>query len=115
LDQALATLLAALRKEVRAAAIPSEGKHTALWCLEQLPPLYAQFRQTSESRYSDEISRLLQAVLNGLVASQPVCPKAQKLAASIPGRVRLFHDAFGIPVLSLQSSGASSPRSRKAS
>jgi hypothetical protein len=113
LDEALASLFAALRKEVRAAAIPEDGKHTALWCIEQLPRLYAQFRQTSETRYSQEISRLLQAVLNGLVASKPVCPKAEQLAASISDRLRLLHDEFGIPALRLQSPGASARRAPK--
>ena len=113
MEQALASLFAALRKEVRAAAISKDCKHTALWCIEQLPRLYVQFRQTSETRYSEEISRLLQAVLNGLVASKPVCPKAQLLAASISDRVRLLHDEFGIPALNLRSPAALSPRSRK--
>jgi hypothetical protein len=115
LDQALASLLAALRTEVQAAAISNEGKHTALWCLEQLPSLYTQFCQSSESRHGAEISRLLQAVLDGLVASKPLCLKAQHLAASIPERLRLLHDEFGLPVLNLKSPRASSRRSRKAS
>jgi hypothetical protein len=113
LDVALASLFAALRKEVRAAAISKDGKHTAIWCIEQLPRLYIQFRQTSETRYSEEISRLLQAVLDGLVASKPVCPKAQVHAASISNRLRLLHDEFGIPALKLRSPVASLPRSRK--
>ena len=115
MDLALESLLAALRQEVRAVAISNDGKHTALWCLEQLPMLYVQFCQSSESRYGEEIRRLLQAVLNGLVAGKPVCPKAHKLAASIPDRLRLLHDAFGLPALSLKLPSASSPRSRKAS
>ena len=107
----LETLLAALGKEVRAAAIPNDCKHTAGWCMEQLPGLYAQFQQSGESRYGEQISWLFQAVLKGLVESKPVCPAALKLAASIPDRLRLLHDKFGIPALGLKSPAESSPRS----
>ena len=56
---ALQVQLEALMDEVRAASIPSDSKHTVLWCLESLPTLYAKFCQTSESRYGHEITALI--------------------------------------------------------
>ena len=108
MDKGLETLLRALGKEVRASAIPNDCKHTAGWCIDQLPWLYAQFQQSGESRYGEQISRLFQAVVKGLVESKPVCPAALKLAASIPDRLRRLHDEFGNPALGLKSPTASS-------
>ena len=112
MDQALQSLLAALRKEIGAAAITSDCKHTAVWCIDQLPALYTKFRQSSESRYGEEIRRLVQTMLKELVASKPLCPKAEKLAASIPECLRHLHDEFGIPALDVQSTRRTSALSR---
>jgi hypothetical protein len=111
LDQAINSLLVALRKEIQAAAIPSDCKHTAVWCIDQLPALYAKLRQSSESRYGEEIRRLVQIMLKELVASKPPCPKAEKLAASIVDRLGHLHDEFGIPALKVSSGRRSSPLS----
>ena len=70
MDEALQARLAVLADAVRAAALPSGRKHTARWCMGQLPALYAQLRQTSESRYSEAISRLVQGVLKDYVVSE---------------------------------------------
>jgi hypothetical protein len=114
MNQALQDQLGALRDEVQAAAIPTGCKHTAAWCLGKLPALYAKFRQTSESRYGDEITRLVRETLTELVNTKPACPEAQHLAASMTERLRLLHEQLGLPGLGLKAAGASSPRSRKA-
>ena len=105
--------LEALADEVRAAAIPSDGKQTVLWCLEPLPTLYAQFRQTSESRYGHEITRRVQAVFKELFQCKPICPEALQLAANIANRLRLLHEQLGLPELNVQSPRGSAPRSRR--
>ena len=94
---ALQAQLGALADEVRAASIPSDSKHTVLWCLESLPTLYAKFCQTSESRYGHEITRLVQAVFKELLQCKPKSRGAQQLAASIAYRLRLLHDQLGLP------------------
>jgi hypothetical protein len=114
MDEALQAHLAALRNEVRAAAITDDCKQTAVWCLGQLPALYAKFCKTSESRYGEEITRLVQGVLKGLANNKPACPEAQQLAASVTDRLRLLHEQFGIPGLNLKPLGATPPRPRKA-
>jgi hypothetical protein len=113
MDDALQEQLAAMGDEVRAAALPEGCKHTASWCIGQLPGLYARFRQTSETRYGEEIVRLVRGLLQELAQSEKTCPEARKLAASITDRLRLLHDQFGLPGLNFKPRGASAPRSRK--
>ena len=110
---ALQAQLEALADEVQAAAIPNDGKQTVLWCLEPLPTLYVQFRQTCESRYGQEITRRVQAVFKELLQCKPVCPESQQLAASIANRLRLLHEQLGLPELNMQPTRGSVPRSRR--
>ena len=102
-----------LEDEVQATAIPDDCKQSAAWCIGQLPPLYTLFRQTSESRYGEEITRLYQCVLKELTKGETDCPKAQRLVSSIPGRLQLLHEQLGLARLELKSPGPS-PRARKA-
>jgi hypothetical protein len=108
---ALEAQLGALADEVRAAAIPSDSKRTVLWCLEPLPTLYAKFRQTSESRYGHEVTRLVQAAFKELLQSEPISPKAQQLAARIACHLRLLHEQLGLPELNVQAPRVSARRS----
>jgi hypothetical protein len=114
MDKTLETRLTKLGNEVQAAAVPDEFKQTAAWCLGQLPALYAKLGQTSESRYVEEIARLVRGVLGRLITNQATCPGAMSLASRITNRFRLLHEQFGIPPLNLKSFGASSAHSRKA-
>jgi hypothetical protein len=66
MDEAARAHLAALEDEVRAAALSEAGQHTARWCLGQLLPQYDQYRQTRESRYGEEITRLVRGLLKGI-------------------------------------------------
>jgi hypothetical protein len=113
MDDALQVHLTALRKDVGAARIPSDCKHTAGWFMAQLPALYAKLRQTSESRYGEEITRLVQGVLFELAKSKTGGVAAQQLAASITDRLRLLHEQVGLPGLRLKSPGALPNRKRK--
>jgi hypothetical protein len=113
MDEALQSYLAAMGMAVREAALSADAQHTALWSLGQLPALYAKFCLTSESRYGDEISRLVQGMLKGLVESKPACPAAHSLAASIPDRLRLLHEQAGLPGLHLKAPAVPSRRFRK--
>jgi hypothetical protein len=114
MDDALQAHLGALAEEVRATKIPAERKHTAAWCLGQLPAVYALFRRTNESRHADEITRLLLGVVKELTGGDKACPKAQELAAGIPARTQLLHEQLGLPRLGLKAPAASPARSRKA-
>ena len=114
MNEALQAHFRALGAAVQATAIPSDPKHTAAWCLGQLPTLYALFRQTNESRYGEEITRLLRGVLRALTTGEPPCPKARQLAASLPGCLQVLHEQWGLPSLGLKAPAAPTPRSRKA-
>src|SRR5262245_62550271 len=94
MDETLQAQLAALGDEIRATAIPDAGKHTAAWCLGQLPALYAKLHQTHESRYGEEIARLVQGIRKALVGGKRACPEALQLAVRIISRFRLFHEQF---------------------
>ena len=111
--EALQAPLGALEDRIQATAIPGGCKQSAAWCIRQPPPVYTLFRQTNESRYGDEISRLFQCVLKELTKGETACPKALQLVASIPGRLQLLHEQLGLPSLQLKSPGPSS-RARKA-
>ena len=51
-----------LRTLVEGAELTAEARHTALWCLGQLPALYRDLRQTDEQRFFDGIQRLARVV-----------------------------------------------------
>ena len=115
MDEALQAHFGALDVEVGAAAIPDDSKHAAFWCLGQLPALYAKYSQTKETRYAGEITRLVLAVLKGLIDAKAICPDAPKLATGISARLRILHEQLGLPGLDLRSLAPAAPRSRKAS
>jgi hypothetical protein len=74
--------------------------------------LYAQFCQNYESRYGDEITRLVQGALDDLAYSNTASKETMKLGSSITERLRLLHEQSGIPVLNIKSSRTTSSRSR---
>src|SRR5437868_2350443 len=71
---------------------PRRQQADCLWCVAKLPTLYAKYRLTYESRYGEEITRLVQGALNDLVNSQTASTETQKLAASISKRLQLLHE-----------------------
>jgi hypothetical protein len=113
--KALHVQLAALGKEVRASAIPGDWEQTADWCFGQLPALYEKFRDTNESRFGDEITLRVQAVLKQLANSKTDSVKTQKLAVLITGRLHRLHEEFGLPGLNLRLPTASRARAAKVS
>jgi hypothetical protein len=114
MEKTIQVQLAELGDEVRAAAIPDASKRTALWCVDKLPSLYAQFRNTYESRYGEEITRLVQGALNELLNSNAAGKAGKELAASMTERLRLLHERSGIPSLNLKTPRPAPPRARKA-
>jgi hypothetical protein len=113
MKDAVQVQLAKLGNEVRDAAIPDASKRTTLWCVGKLPVLYAKFRETYESRYGEEITRLVQAALDDLANSKIACKETMKLRTSITECLRLLHEQSGIPVLNIKSSGTSASGSRR--
>jgi hypothetical protein len=82
--------LQALRDLLAAAALSERSRAAALQCVGQLPRLYRGLCETYESRYADEIARLVQAVCR-LAAGVP------GLAEAITARLRGMQERLGIP------------------
>jgi hypothetical protein len=88
-----------LEDAVRTTSVPADRKEVIAGSVRRLSALYARFRETDESRYGDEITRLVQGVLKDLEA----CPEARKLAAAFREKLRLLHEELGLPQLALKS------------
>lgn len=101
--------LAALGEEVRSAAVPDASKQTALWCVDRLPALYDKFGQSYESRYGEEISRLVRGALSELVSSETANAATQQLAERMTARLQALHDEAGIPGLNFKSARPTPP------
>ena len=112
MDEATQAHLAALEDEVRAAALSEAGKHSALWCLGRLLPQYALYRQTCESRYGEEITRLVRGLLK-VIIEDPGGPSVQHVATRILDRLQILHEQLGLPGLGLPAPKPSPRRSRK--
>ncbi len=102
MDEAIQTHLKSLEDAVQATAIPADRKQTALWCIRQLPALYTLSCQTGEGRHDDEITRLVQGLMQQLTTDGATCPESQKLAAGIPDGFRRLHQRLGLSFLSLK-------------
>jgi hypothetical protein len=93
--------LVALRTLLLKARLAEEARHTALWCLDQLPALYADFRRTYESRFGDTILRLAQAVLKRL-AEVGTGEDARRVAEVLVTKLAGLHVRLGLPPLALK-------------
>jgi hypothetical protein len=113
MTETLQAELAGITTLVKAATIPSDASHTVVWCLEQLPKLYAKFYQTRESRYGDEILRLEQGILGELAKSPLPAPNVRGLGQVVLERLRHLHEHFGLPGLDFKVLPAARPRSRR--
>ncbi len=113
MGEVLARLILAVEGEVRSTSLADDAKHTAVWCVRQLPPLYDKFRRTSESRYGDQITRLVRAALRTLADGNGNSPASRKLATSIPARLQSLHQRFGVPALNFDTSPTPRARSQE--
>ena len=88
-----------LEAAVRSTAVPADRREVIAGLVRRLPALYTQFRETNESRWGEEITRVVQAVLKELEA----CPEARKLDAAFRAKLSLLHEELGVPKLTLKS------------
>src|SRR5262245_62139108 len=102
MDKSLETALQSLSKSVEGTTISPDGKRTIAWCLGKLGGLYNHYLNTRESRYGDEITRLVQAVIKELAAVPDACPEASRIAAGMADRFALLHERLGLPTLILK-------------
>jgi len=92
----------ALLDDVQDTPLSNDRKEVFAGAIQRLSALYIKFREGDESRYFDEITRQVQALLKDLEA----CPEAQKLDADFREKLRLLHEELGLPKLALKSTPA---------
>ncbi len=92
--------LVAMRTLLQKARLAEEARHTALWCLDQLPALYADFRRNYESRFGDGILRLVRAILKRL-AEVGTGEDAGLVARALVSKLARLHVRLGLPPLVL--------------
>jgi hypothetical protein len=89
---------------VATATLPDDVRATVTWCLDQLPGQYRELDRTYDARHSDEVRRLVEALLGALRAAG-----ARQAAEAVTLRLVAMHERLGIPSLGLK------PGSKKAS
>jgi hypothetical protein len=83
---------------VNAANIPEDDRRMAAWCLQKLPALCQAFRETYESRYADEITRLERGLVMRFADQQPATSaQTRELAISLTTRFQSLHEQLGLP------------------
>ena len=97
MDMDLHTELAAIQDLVEAADIPDRPRQTIFSSLKSLPLLYHELMRTYESRYVDEIVRLVTIIRQALTNNG-----ARELAEAIATRMTAMHSRRGFPSLGLK-------------
>ena len=105
MDLDLQTELGAIQTLVEAAGIPDRPRQTILSSLKQLPPLYQEMMRTYESRYVDEILRLITLIRASLANNG--CLEVGEVIAT---RITAMHSRRGFPRLGLKPAAA--PRTK---
>src|SRR4051794_33900799 len=90
--------LTSLRASVQTANLVADAKHTALWCLDQLPKLYADFCQNHDARFSERILRLAQGLMKRL-AEKETGVDAGRMSDAIVGHLGDLHERLGLAPL----------------
>ncbi|HEX5270100.1 MAG TPA: hypothetical protein VFW33_06430, partial [Gemmataceae bacterium] len=87
-------------------------KHTALWGLDQLSQLYADFVRTDESRFADAILRLARGLLKRL-ADKGAGVDAGRVGDALVSQLERLHQRHGFAPLSLKPTTAPSSGRKK--
>ncbi len=104
--------IVAFQKLAQKAELSNEARHVTLWCVDQLPNLYENFRRTNESRFADSIAGLAQAVLKRLgEPSQGI--DASQVADGLVARLGELHERLGLAPLRLKTVPALVPARKK--
>jgi hypothetical protein len=106
--------LATLHTLIQAANLAADAKHSALWCVDQLPKLYADFGRTNESRFGDAICRLSQGVLKCL-AEHGAGDDAGRVGEALVAQLGGLHERLGLVPLPLKQGTAPVKGRRKKS
>ena len=103
MHEALHAHFQALQDALETTTISTESRQINAGRMGRLADIYTRFGENHESRYIEEMSRLVRLVLRELEG----CPKAQALDAPFRDKLRLLHEELGLPALNLKSSSPS--------
>jgi hypothetical protein len=106
--------LATLRTLIQAANLAADAKHTALWCVDQLPKLYADFGRTNESRFGDAIRHLSQGVLKRM-GEAGAGADAGRVGDALVAQLGGLHQRLGLAPLPLRAATAAPKKRSKKS
>jgi hypothetical protein len=104
MDRAAFPELTKLRTLVKRAKLVADTEHAVLWCLDQLPKLYAEFCRTYEIRFREAILRLAQGVLKTL-AETSVGTGAGRVSDALVAQLGGLHERLGLAPLALKLAG----------
>ena len=93
--------LATLRSLVQSSNVAADVKHTALWGLDQLSQLYANFVRTDESRFAEAILRLARGLLKRL-AEKGAGEDAGRVSDALVAQLEGLHQRHGFAPLPLK-------------
>jgi hypothetical protein len=104
--------LATLRSLVQTSDLAADVKHTALWGLDQLSQLYADFVRTDESRFADAMVRLARGLLKRL-AEKGAGEDAGRVGEALVAQLDGLHRRHGFAPLPLKPTAAPSSDRKK--
>ncbi len=107
MSKGISAELTALGDIVKAAGLPEDVQHTVLWCLEQLPALCQEFRDTYENRFGERIVSLEKGAVTKLRMHAP------ELAQQMLDRLQPLHEGLGLPPLEVKPARVPRTRSKK--
>lgn len=102
MEKFVMTTLTDVSKSVEATTVSADCKHTIAWCLGKLPPLYANYQSSYESRYGDEIRRLVQTLIQQLTGDTGGGVAAYQIGSGMAERFQILHEQLNLPVLMLK-------------
>jgi len=108
MDSDLQAELATIGGLVEAAAVADRARQTVRWALNKMPLAYQQLLKTYESRYVDEIVRLVTGMRQALTKEG-----ASELAEAIATRLTAMHSRRGFPSLGLKPAPPAPPKRPK--
>jgi hypothetical protein len=106
------TELTVLRDLAGTASLTPEAKQVTLYCMDQLPKVYEDFRRTNESRFGDGVASLVHAVLKRL-GEPSAGPDAGRVAAALVACLGELHERLGLAPLRYKATAAPGPTRRK--